>query len=137
MSDVNIHISVGSGAVAGAGGAAVQTVAEAEPARPMALEELQFGGGGQAPPTPLLPEELASATVSSGGGSIPAPMAIEQLQGSVAVSAPEPSSFGSLEALAGLPTPSLEQVEAIGSVPEPMSPEELGTPVTQGKTTKK
>ena len=143
MSDVNIHISVGSGTVAGSGGAALQTAAETEPGRPMALEELQFGGGGQAPPTPLSPEELTTLTVSSGGGSTPTPMAIEQLQGSVAVSAPEPSPFGSLEALAGLPTPSLAQLEAVGSAPEPMSPEELArlgggeAPGAPGKIAKK
>ncbi len=143
MSDVNVHISVGSGtnASSGAGsrGAAVQTTAEAEPARPMALEELQFGGGGEAPPRPLLPEELTTASVSSGGSSIPVPMAIEQLQGSVAAGAPEPSAFGSLlEAGAGLPTPSLELLgQAAESAPGPLSPEELGSPGTPGKTAKK
>lgn len=140
MSDVNINISVGPGAVTSLGassGAAVTTAAETEAARPMALEELQFGGGGQAPPQPLLPEELTAATVSSGEGSTPAPMAIEQLQGGLEVSAPEPSSLGSLEAFAGLPTPSLRPLEAMGSAPGPLSPEELGTPGSPGKNAKK
>ncbi len=144
MSDVNIHISVGSGADAGSGtgsgGAAVQTVAGTEPARPMALAELQFGGGGESPPKPLLPEELATASVSSGGSSTPAPMTIEQLQGSVAAGAPEPGAFGSLvETGSGMPTPSLELLGEVAesAPPRPMSPEELRAPGTSGKPSKK
>ncbi|HKO60729.1 MAG TPA: hypothetical protein VJV03_06175 [Pyrinomonadaceae bacterium] len=145
MSDVNIHVSFGSegeaGSSAGSRAAAVQSAAETEPARPMALEELTFGGGGEAPPTPLSAEELSTSSASSSGSSTPpVPMAIEQLQGSVASAAPEPSAFGSLvEAEAGgIPTPSLQALaETVeGAAPRPMSPEDLGTGAT-GKNPKK
>ncbi|MGH7512475.1 MAG: hypothetical protein ACREOQ_06070 [Gemmatimonadales bacterium] len=122
--DVTIQISIGAGGAVTAQG--VQSGAAAEAPVPLSLGELQ-ARGGEAPPTPLSPEELAVATSAVAAGSAPVPLPIEQLQGLALATAPVPQPLGSLAEAGGLPVPrALDGLEAAAAVPLPLEPEQLG-----------
>ena len=125
--DVTINISIGSGGgVSSQGGVQSAAVAEAPP--PLPLDQLQISGA-QIAPAPLLPEELSSVRTALAAGAPPAPMAIEQLQATTMAIVPEPQPLGTLEGVGGPPAPrSPVEMGAGNTAPEPLAPEQLGTP---------